>query len=275
MTKERKKQWLIRGGLGALAGMLLVPLAVELLLNLGWPAPETHGVTPAMAARFGPAGALLLQCLLSGLFGGAVGVSTLPFADEGPDLLRRSLTHFGVTLASFLLMGRVCRWWQNWQGAALLAGLLALLYFLIWLARYAGWYGQVAAIRRGLGLLPGPSLLKWRESLPYLAFALVLCDLVPLILRGVELAAQADVPALTGVVLPFLVLPVAGFVSGLSLGKRHGFAPLYPPGCALLYLPMVLLLYNLSALFHCWVLLGTALLGNGAGTLIRWNARRR
>ena len=77
------------------------------------------------------------------------------------------------------------------------------------------------------------------------------------------------VPVLTGLILPFLVLPVGGFVSGLSLGRRWGFGPLYPAGCALLYLPMVFLLYNSSALFHCFMIALPALAGNVMGWLYR------
>ena len=273
MRGKERREGMLRCGLGALLGLTLVPLSVRLLLSMGTLAGPPGWVAPAMAERFGPGGALALQALLSALFGGAVGLSTLPFAPEGRSLLRRSLAHFGATLASFLVMGRVCCWWQDWQGLSLMAGLLVLVYLLVWLARHAGGSSQVEAIRRGLGLTAEPSPLRWRETLTYLAFAGVLCDLVPLVLRGVERLTAVDVPVLTGLILPFLVLPVGGFVSGLSLGRRWGFAPLYPAGCALLYLPMVFLLYNSSALFHCWMAALAALAGNGAGALIRRRGR--
>ena len=120
-----------------------------------------------------------------------------------------------------------------------------------------GWYAEVAAIREKLGLAAGPSLFHWRETLPYLGFALLLCGLLPFVLRMFD---APDVPVLVG-----LLLPVGGFMSGFSLGRRQGFCPLYPLACALFYLPAVFLLMNSSALFHCAIVLCAALAGNLAG----------
>ena len=65
------------------------------------------------------------------------------------------------------------------------------------------------------------------------------------------------------------MLPVVGFLSGISLGKRQGVCPLYPVACGLLYLPMVPLLFNESALFHCLMIAIPALAGNVLGWLYR------
>ena len=66
-----------------------------------------------------------------------------------------------------------------------------------------------------------------------------------------------------------MVLPVVGFLSGVSLGKRQGVCPLYPVACFVLYLPMVPLLFNGSALFHCFMIALPALAGNVLGWLYR------
>ena len=87
-----------------------------------------------------------------------------------------------------------------------------------------------------------------------------------------RLCDPADVPVLSGLVLPFLLLPLGSFFSGASLGKRQGFCPLYPVLAFALYLPMVFLLYNASAMFHCCVAACASLLGNLLGAAIR---RRR
>ncbi len=209
----------------------------------------------------------LAVCLLCTALGAAAGVATLPFADDGRSLVLRSLAHFAVTAALFALL----IWTLGGNSLALLAwdALLALLYVLIWLGRWVGWYSEVAEIRRLLGLDPGPSPLKWRETLPHFLFALLLCDGLPLFLRLVD---ARDVPVLCGIFLPYLLLPVAGFTSGLSLGKRRGFCPLYPLACALFYLPIVFLLFNSSALFHCGMVGVPALAGNVLGATLR---RRR
>jgi len=80
----------------------------------------------------------------------------------------------------------------------------------------------------------------------------------------------SDVPVLVGLLLPYLLLPVGSFMSGLSLGRRHGFCPLYPLACGVFFLPTVFLLMNYTALPHCLMAAVPALAGNLAGA-----ARRR
>ncbi len=234
----------VGGALGLQIGLILIPYFM------------TGTRSPSLAV-----------CLLCAALGAAAGVATLPFADDGRSLVLRSLAHFAVTAALFALL----IWTLGGNRLALLAwvGLLALLYALIWLGRWVGWYVEIAQIRRLLGLDPGPSPLKWRETTPYFLFALLLCDALPLFLRLVD---ARDVPVLCGIFLPYLLLPAAGFTSGLSLGKRQGFCPLYPLACALFYLPIVFLLFNSSALFHCGMVGVPALAGNLLGAVFH---RRR
>jgi len=245
---------LLRAAVGGALGLL----AGAFLLGRLWPSLT---VSPDGVA------VPLPVWLLCAALGVMAGTATLPFADEGRTLVLYSAGHFAVTAALFALL----IWSLGGNSLALLAwvGLLALLYALVWLGRWVGWYAEVAQIRRLLGLDPGPSPLKWRETAPYLLFALLLCDALPLFLRLVD---ARDVPVLCGIFLPCVFLPVAGFTSGLSLGKRHGFCPLYPLACALFYLPIVFLLFNPSALFHCGMVGVPALAGNVLGAVLR---RRR
>ena len=196
--------------------------------------------------------------------GAAAGTATLPFADDGRMLVLCSAAHFGVTASLFALLAAQL----GARGGNLLVweGVLALLYAVIWLGRWIGWYVEVMRLRALLGLAPGPTPLKWRETLPYLPFALLLCDILPLILRWLD---APDVPVLSGLILPYLLLPAAGFSSGLSLGKRQGVCPLYPVACFVCYLPMVYLLFNDTALFHCFMVALPALAGNVLGWLYR------
>ncbi len=118
----------------------------------------------------------------------------------------------------------------------------------------------------------GPSPLKWRETLPYLVFAGGLCLALPLVLR---LCDAPDVPVLCGILLPYLLLPVGGFFSALSLGRRQGVCPLYPLACGGLYLPTVFVLMNSSALFHCLMVAVPALAGNLLGAWMGWKKTKR
>ena len=246
-----KWTWLVRmligGGAGLLAALILIPYFMD-----------TRILDPVV-------------CLLCAGLGGAAGAATLPFADDGKSLLLRSAAHFAVTSVLFvLLMARFYGWW--WEGLLLLEGMLALLYALIWLGRWIGWYMEVMQLRALLGLDAGPTPLKWRETLPYLPFVLLLCDGLPLFLRWVECLIQSgfyEIPVLSALLLPFVLLPVGGFFAGVSLGKRQGVCPLYPLACFVCYLPMTALL-STAELFHCfWVAVPSL-----AGNVLGWAYRR-
>lgn len=238
---------IIMGGiLGLVASVALVPYL-------------TNARSPSLAA-----------CLLCTALGATLGAATLPFADDGPTLVRRSLLHLGVTALEVALVLWMCVDLRDGRAWALWMGMLVLFYAVIWLGRWIGWYVEVMQLRTLLGLAPGPSPLKWRETLPYLPLVLLLCDVLPPVLNWIDHAAVADVPVLSGLLLPYLMLPVAGFCSGLSLGKRQGVCPLYPVACFVCYLPMVYLVYNYTALFHCFMIAVPALAGNMLG----WAYRR-
>ena len=198
-------------------------------------------------------------------FGAETAVATLPFAAEGRALLLRSLAHLALmalTLAAWVLLN---------FGAAELPFFLVpflLVYALIWLGRWVGWCAELAAIREKLGLAPGRSLFHWRETLPYLSFAVLLCLAAPFVLR---LADAPDVPLLS-ILYGFLLLPVSGFASGFSLGRRQGLCPLYPlacAGCMLLFLPLARLISNMADGVLVPIALCAALLGNLAGAALR------
>ena len=238
---------IIMGGiLGLVASVALVPYL-------------TNARSPSLAA-----------CLLCTALGATLGAATLPFADDGPTLVRRSLLHLGATALEVALVLWLCVDLRDGRAWALWMGMLVLFYAVIWLGRWIGWYVEVMQLRALLGLAPGPSPLKWRETLPYLPLVLLLCDVLPPVLNWIDHAAVADVPVLSGLLLPYLMLPVAGFCSGLSLGKRQGVCPLYPVACFVCYLPMVYLVYNYTALFHCFMIAVPALAGNMLG----WAYRR-
>ncbi len=240
-----KWSWVIRILAGALLGAAASVVLASNLADARGPSPEVF--------------------LLCAALGAAAGAATLPFADDGRALLLRSGTHFGVTALLFgLLAARL-----GARGTQLLAmlAMLAVLYALIWLGRWIGWYMEVVSLRTMMGLAPGPSPLKWRETLPYLPFALLLCDGLPLLMYWADHMFSGDVPVLSGLLLPYVLLPAAGFSSGMSLGRRRGLCPLYPIACFLCYLPMVFLLYNSSAMFHCFMVAVPALAGDAAGWL--------
>lgn len=268
-----KKQWLVRALVGALAGV-----AAHVLLGYILGSFSILGPSHFRGFVFPYCGfpyeiewlGILLSFAFFALFGAEVGIASLPFADSGRELVAHSLLHYAVTAVTVGLWAGLNCGWSLYVMAEFLVP-LTLVYLIVWLGRWVGWYAEVAAIREKLGLAPGPSPLRWRETLPYLVFALLLCGLLPAVLRVFD---APDVPVLVGLLLPYLLLPVGGFMSGLSLGRRHGFCPLYPLACGLFYLPAVFLLMNSSALFHCFMVAVPALAGNLAGAARR-NLKRR
>lgn len=271
---DDKRQTLLRVLTGGLLGMCA-------FLLFGWISQPglLFGAPPSFAFTFcynhnvPEALGALLGFLLWFLFGAEAGIATLPFADEGRALLLRSLCHF--VIMALTLWAWVCLNFAPEPLSSLALTFLlpfTLIYILVWLGRWVGWYVEIAAIRKKLGLAPGPSLFHWRETLPYLAFALLLCDLLPAVLRFFD---PIDAPILTSLLLPLLLLPAGGFFSGLSLGRRQGFCPLYPIACGLFALPPVFLLYSSPPIFHCVIVLCAAFWGNiTGGGMRRLKARR-
>ena len=258
--REQALRRLLLGGCLGVAGYLLLAFLSQpgaILggsLRLSFTFCYNAGVPEALGVALG--------LLLWFAFGAEIGVATLPFADDGPVLVRRTLLHFTTMAATLSLWVGL-----NFIGSELpfLLFLLALVYLLVWLGRWVGWYAEGAAIREKLGLASGPSLLKWKETLPHILFALLLCLLLPTLF---SLFDPPDVPVLTGLIYPCLLM-IGAFCSALSLAKRQGFCPLYPAACALFLLAAVFLVYNSTALPLCAVGLCAALLGEGAGCLLR------
>ena len=268
--EKAKRQWLPRALAGAAAGVAAHVLLGYVMggFSIMGPAHFRGFVFPYCGFPYEVETlGVLLSFVLFALFGAEVGVATLPFADSGRELVVRSLLHYAVTAATVILWAGLNCGWHPYVLAEFLIP-LTLVYALVWLGRWVGWYTEVAAIRAKLGLAPGPSPLHWRESLPYVGFAFLLCLLLPLILRLLD-----DPTPVLSAMYAWLLLPVGGFMSGLSLGRRHGFCPLYPAACvgfALLFIPLARLCSNMSDGALVPTALVFALAGNLAGA-----ARRR
>ena len=264
---DMKKAWIVRIVAGGILGMIVMAF-LGLLFNsfadLSLTSAVMDWVSYDLIKLVGskPLAAFLEFSLYFAL-GAGVGVATLPFPDEGKELLIHSALHFAYTAAVSSVLIWLC-WWNRgeWLAWLLELGLLALLYVLVWLGRLAAWWSELDAIREKLGLAPLPSPLKWRETMPSLGFALLLCLMVPLALHFFD---PPDVPVLTGMLWPYVLVPVGGFMGGLSLGKRHGLCPLYPGACVLLTLAATLLLHNSSPWINCAIALIAALAGNLSG----------
>lgn len=272
---NEKKKLIARALIGGVTAMLLL-LGFWVWFHLtGWslqgrvPVGDFNIVSRATEAMFGSywlAVAVEFICIFA--LGAAIGISSMPFADDTRSLLKDSFVHFIVT-GGLVLLNAWVHTILDWGWGFVLIP-YTLLYLLIWFGRWVGWYLEVAQIRVKLGLTPAHSPLKWRETLPYLPFLLVLCIALPIVLVWADriLFAYAS-PLLSGLLMPYVIFPVVSLCSGISLGKRQGFCILYPVAAYLLYVPIVFWLFNYTALFHADVLFTATLIGNIIGTVYR------
>ena len=172
--------------------------------------------------------------LLACSIGGAIGLSTLPFAGTGRELAKRSAFHFLLTGFLVVALGRVCGWYEAPVGGAFLFGMYAFFYLLIWLTRYAGWRLELSRIRTRLGLAAPPPRLHLLDSLPYL---LVLGGIFLILRPLAEVADDPTVPLLRAMFLPWLCYPATAVVVGFMSGLRAGLCPLLPLTAFVTFLP--------------------------------------
>ena len=275
--EELKRQWLPRVLIGGCIG-----IAAHILLDYLLGCFNLFGPACFRGFQFPDCGfsnwnrhlewvGVLISFALFALFGGEVGIATLPFADSGKELVARSLIHYAATTATVSVWVVLNYGWHGTLPTFLVP--LTLVYLIVWLGRWVGWYTEVAVLREKLGLAPGPSPLHWRESLPYVGFAAFLCLALPLALRLLD-----DATPVLSVLYGWLLLPVGGFMSGLSLGRRHGFCPIYPAACVmfiLIFIPLARLCSNISDGELIPIALVCALAGNLAGAALLRRKRQK
>mgnify|MGYP000566074256 CR=1 FL=1 len=240
-------------------GSLAVPPEDSLLVRrtvldaLAWPVPAVLALELALA--FG--------------FGASVGLAVPPMEGPGTAVAARTAAHL---LCSSALFAGVC--WicglppANWQELLLLLGIYWLMYLVVWLLRYLRWRAELDAIRRALGLARPAAGGVWqaRPLKPYLLLAGALELLLPLLLRLLD---PPDVPVLTQLFYPYLLLPFFCLAVGWSAGRRFGVALLLPVACGVLTLLCVFLVYNYTALFQAGAAFVFTLAGNLLGALVR------
>lgn len=240
---DMKKNWIIRIVAGGFIGMAVLCF-IGGLFNAArfsgrW---EIEVINPALIQLTGSAlPAALIQFTLYFLLGAGAGVATLPFAEEGEELLIRSVLHFAYTAMLFSILVWLTGWAIDVPMWLTQLFLLALLYALIWFGRWLAWWFEVDEIREKLGLTLPPSPLKWRESLPHIGYAALLCFVVPALLAVSLFRSDDPSPGAVTILTPLVA--IASCPPGVSLGKRRGFCPLYPISCGAFYLAALFGLY--------------------------------
>ena len=275
---KRQLFWALLGGLLA---MVLVPLLVLWLNSLSvmpeWTAPMIVRQTVLEATGWPWQGLLALELALAFAFGAAVGLAVPPMEGSGRAVAVRTVLHLLSSSVLFMGLCAVCGLLPApWQGVLTLLGAYWFAYGVIWLLRYLSWRAELQRIREGLGLAAEQKrggVLQVRPIRAYLLLAAAVELGLPLLLRLLE--GGSDIPILTGVFYPYLLLPFFALTTGWSAGRRFGPALVYPAACAALVVPHVFLLYNTSALFQAGVAGSFALAGTVIGAVLKRREERR
>ncbi len=265
---------LTAGLIGGRSGMALVPLVAVVWLNsmglvtTGVPMIVRQSVLEATGWPW--QGLLALELALSFAFGASVGVAVPPMEGTGRAVAIRTAAHLALSSVLYAALCAVCGLWPTvWAGRLVVLALYWFAYGLVWLLRYLSWRSELEAIREKLGLsVPARGVFQVRTLRPYLLLAAGVELLLPYLLLLVD---ANDFPVLVGLLYPYLLLPFFCAATGWSVGRRFGAALLYPIACALLTVPVVLLIYNTSALFQ----VGMAGVPALAGVLIGAAVRRK
>lgn len=272
------RRQLLWGLVGGLLAMTAVPLAVIWLNSLSvMPgAPLLVRATVLEATGWPWQELLTVELALGFGFGVTVGLAVPPMEGSGRAVAVRTALHLLVSSGLFTGLCWVCGLLQgSWQAWLTLLGIYWFAYAVVWLLRYLHWRAELGQIREQLGL-SGPEQPGRSRALGpvriYLAMAAVVELAVPPVLRLLE--QSSDIPVLTGLLYPYVLLPFFCLVTGWSVGRRRGAALFYPVVCGLMTVPHVLLLYNESALFQVWTAAAFALGGNLAGALVRRGKER-
>lgn len=272
------RRQLLWGLVGGLLAMTAVPLTVIWLNSLSvMPGDPLLVRASVLEATGWPWQVLLAVELALGFgFGVTVGLAVPPMEGSGHAVAVRTALHLLVSSALFAGLCWVCGLlWGSWQTWLTLLGMYWFAYAVVWLLRYLHWRSELRRIRERLGLAqPETSGEIWslRPIRGYLALAAVVELAVPPVLRLLE--QSSDIPVLTGLLYPYVLLPFFCLVTGWSVGRRQGVALLYPVACGLMTVPHVFLLYHASALFQAGVAAAFALAGNLAGALVRQGKER-
>ena len=118
---------------GAVSGTLIV-LLINIIAKSSY-----HIATPDLAEAIGTEAAVILQILLSGLYGLVCIGGTEFFRIEKWSLLRSTMTHLVCILVSFTAIGLILRWIRFDLPSLLFLLTIAVTYFIIWIIMSIRW----------------------------------------------------------------------------------------------------------------------------------------
>ncbi len=133
-----RKRLIIKSLIGLAAGAVAAHI-LTLLINY-FTMGEWLICMPELTEDFGTARAIILQTVLSGLFGMVALGGMCVYDIEQWSLLRASVIHCALILITYLIVGLILYWFSFDLITILIAsGIIIFVYFMIWLVMYTIW----------------------------------------------------------------------------------------------------------------------------------------
>lgn len=103
-----------------------------------------------LTRSMGLGGAIVVQTILSGLYGLVCVVGTEFFDIESWSLLRSTLTHFLCIAVGYVIIGRMLGWVGFDLTLVLILAVMAVVYFVIWLVMFLRWKKYISEMNTDL-----------------------------------------------------------------------------------------------------------------------------
>ena len=122
------------GALGCLMGMVI---GVLMVISYGFARGGALELPPVLLAACGSeSGALLVQMLLSGLFGIVPMTGVVIYEIDSWGLLKQAAVHYASYTAAFAVVGFAAGWVETPADMALMAGIFLVGHSIIWTIMY-------------------------------------------------------------------------------------------------------------------------------------------
>ncbi len=148
-----KRKFLSRFALGIPLGMILCLLITVLTTTQGADDGKIHFCTSGFVKAVGSESlALIIQEIVTGLYGGIVMGTTVFYDVEHWSILRSTASHFVVTFVSYFITAVSLRWFSTSDIAEILIMFVIMVigYAIIWLANYLAYRSEIKKINSGL-----------------------------------------------------------------------------------------------------------------------------
>lgn len=146
---KMKKKCLIYAVIGSLGGISLsfiIPLFISLTINDGMYYPVTLEMITSMGGQLN---AVVVQTLLSIVYGATLGMASLIFELDRWSLTKQTISHLVVTSLVTFPVAYLCYWMDhNFKSIFIYFGIFFAIYLFIWITQYISIYHQIKKMNK-------------------------------------------------------------------------------------------------------------------------------